>query len=94
MTKSLVVAAALTIGLTGYAVAQNTVTGAPAGTAPETPAPGTPVPIPGVMAPASMAAPSGSHKRQIRHRANMSKEWARASAHHMRRKPAPTPAAT
>jgi hypothetical protein len=89
MIESLVVAAALTIGLTGYAVAQNTVTGAPAGTAP-----GTPVPIPGVMAPALMAAPSGSHKRQIRHRANMSKERARASAHHMRRKPAPTPAAT
>ena len=90
MTKSLVVAAALTIGLTGYAVAQNTVTGAPAGTAP-----GTPVPIPGVMAPASMAAPSGSHKRQIRHRANMSKERARASAHHMHHmhhKPAPKPA--
>ena len=95
MIKSLVIAAALTIGLAGYAVAQNTVTGAPAGTAPETPAPGTPVPIPGVMAPASMATPSGSHKRQMRHRANMSQERARASAHHMhhmRRKPAPKPA--
>jgi hypothetical protein len=41
MIKSLVVAAALTIGIAGYASAQNTVTGAPAGTAPETPAPGT-----------------------------------------------------
>jgi hypothetical protein len=39
MTKSLVVAAALTLGLTGYALAQNTVTGAPAGTAPMTPEP-------------------------------------------------------
>ena len=38
MIKSLVVAAALTIGLAGYAFAQNTITGAPAGTAPETPA--------------------------------------------------------
>ncbi|MEA2994972.1 MAG: hypothetical protein QOG74_521 [Alphaproteobacteria bacterium] len=66
MIKSLVIAAALTIGLAGYAVAQNTVTGTPAGTAPETPA--------------SMATPSGSHKRQMRHRANMSKERARASA--------------
>ena len=92
MIKSLVVAAALTIGLAGYAAAQNTVTGAPAGTAPETPAPGTPVPIPGVMAPASMAAPSGSHKRQIRHRANMSKERARASAHHVKHKAAAKPA--
>jgi hypothetical protein len=46
MIKSLVVAAALTIGLTGYAVAQNTVTGAPAGTAP-----GTPVPIRGLWPP-------------------------------------------
>jgi fatty acid desaturase len=33
MIKSLVVAAALTIGLAGYAFAQETVTGAPAGTA-------------------------------------------------------------
>ena len=48
MIKSLVVAAALSIGLAGYAFAQNTITGAPAGTAPETPAPGTPLPIPGV----------------------------------------------
>ena len=29
-------------------------------------------------------APMGSHKSQMRHRANMSKERARASAHHMR----------
>jgi hypothetical protein len=52
MIKSLAVAAALTIGLAGYAFAQNTITGAPAGTAPETPAPGTPAPIPGLMPPA------------------------------------------
>ena len=45
MIKSLAVAAALTIGLAGYAFAQNTITGAPAGTAPETPAPGTPAPM-------------------------------------------------
>jgi hypothetical protein len=93
MIKSLVVAAALSIGLAGYAFAQNTITGAPAGTAPETPAPGTPVPIPGLMAPA----PTGSHSSQMRHRANTSRERARASAHHMRHmrhmqhKPAPTP---
>jgi hypothetical protein len=86
MIKSLVVAAALTVGLAGYAVAQSTVTGAPAGTAPETPAPGTHPPIPGM---------TGSHSRQMRHRANTSRERARASAHHMhhmRHKPAPTPA--
>jgi hypothetical protein len=90
MIKSLVVAAALTIGLAGYAVAQNTITGAPAGTAPETPAPGTPLPIPGV----TPAAPTGSHSSQTRHRANRSRERARASAHHMRhmRKAAPAPA--
>jgi hypothetical protein len=89
MIKSFVVAAALTIGLAGYAFAQNTVTGAPAGTAPETPAPGTPVPIPGII-----GAPTGSHQSQMRHRSNMSKERARASAHHMHHmhhKPAPTP---
>jgi hypothetical protein len=92
MIKSLVAAAALTIGLAGYAFAQNTVTGAPAGTAPETPAPGTPVPIPGII-----GAPTGSHQSQMRHRSNMSKERARASAHHMhhmhhmQHKPAPTP---
>jgi hypothetical protein len=90
MLKSLVVAAALTIGLAGYAFAQNTVTGAPAGTAPETPAPGTPVPVPGMMSPT----PTGSHQSQMRHRANMSRERARASAHHMRHmrhNPATTP---
>ena len=38
MIKSLVVAAALSIGLAGYAFAQNTITGAPAGTTPEAPA--------------------------------------------------------
>ena len=130
MIKSLVIAAALSIGLAGYAFAQNTITGAPAGTAPETrkglapkvtaamrsrsgsrslaararaastldrapagttpetPAPGTPLPIPGV-------APTGSHSSQMRHRANTSRERARASAHHMhhmRHKPAPKPA--
>jgi hypothetical protein len=90
MLKSLVVAAALSIGLAGYALAQNTVTGAPAGTAPATPAPGTPLPIPGVA-----PAPTGSHSSQMRHRANTSRERARASAHHMRHlrhKPAPKPA--
>jgi hypothetical protein len=56
MIKRLVTAAALTIGLAGYAFAQNTITGAPAGTAPETPAPGTPAPIPGMM-----PAPTESH---------------------------------
>src|ERR1700677_3107792 len=70
MIKSLVVAAALTIGLAGYAVAQNTITGAPAGTAPETPAPGTPLPIPGVT---PAPAPTGSHSSQRRHRANRSR---------------------
>jgi hypothetical protein len=86
MMKSLFVAAALTIGLAGYAVAQDTVTGAPAGTAPMTPAPGTHPPIPGM---------TGSHKSQMRHRSNMSRERARASAHHMhhmRAKAAATPA--
>ena len=90
MIKSLVVAAALTIGLAGYAFAQNTITGAPAGTAPETPAPGTPLPIPGAT-----PAPTGSHSSQMRHHANTSKERARASAHlmhHMRHNPAPKPA--
>jgi hypothetical protein len=71
MLKSLVVAAALTIGLAGYAFAQNTITGAPAVTAPETPAPGTPLPIPGAT-----PAPTGSHSSQMRHRA--SRERARA----------------
>ncbi|HEY3624409.1 MAG TPA: hypothetical protein VGL12_18800 [Roseiarcus sp.] len=36
MIKSLVAAAVLSLGLTGYALAQSTITGAPAGTAPET----------------------------------------------------------
>ena len=47
---------------------------------------------PAASAPA--ATPTGSHKSQMRHRANMSKERARASAHHMRHmqhKPATTP---
>jgi hypothetical protein len=47
---------------------------------------------PPASAPASTA-PSGSHRSQMRHRANMSKERARASAHHMRHlqpKPATT----
>jgi hypothetical protein len=88
MLKSLVVAAALSIGLAGYAFAQNTITGAPAGTAPETPAPGTPLPIPGV-------APTTAPSSQMRHRANTNKERARASAHHMHHmwhNPAPKPA--
>src|ERR1700677_3287930 len=79
MIKSLVVAAALTIGLAGYAVAQNTITGAPAGTAPETPAPGTPLPIPGV----TPAAPTRSHSGHVRRKGHTSAERARASAHHM-----------
>ena len=47
-------------------------------------------------APAASApttAPTGSHRSQMRHRANLSKERARASAHHMRHmqhKPAKT----
>jgi hypothetical protein len=47
---------------------------------------------PAASAPAA-AAPTGSYKSQMRHRANMSKERARASAHHMRHmqhKPATT----
>lgn len=90
MIKSLVVATALTIGLAGNVFAQNTITGAPAGTAPETPAPGTAPPIPGIT-----PAPTGSHGSQMRHRANRSREMARASAHHMhhmRHNPAPKPA--
>jgi hypothetical protein len=87
MLKSLLVAAVLTTGLANYAFAQSTVTGAPAGTAPETPAPGTPAPIPGVN-----PAPTGSHQSQMRHRANRSRERARASAHHMRHKATATPA--
>ena len=38
---------------------------------------------PQASAPASTA-PTGSHKSQIRHRANMSMESARVSAHHVR----------
>jgi hypothetical protein len=90
MIKSLVVAAALSIGLAGYAFAQNTITGAPAGTAPETPAPGTPLPIPGVT-----PAPTGSHSGHVRRKGHTSGERARASAHHMhhmRQKSAPKPA--
>ena len=30
-----------------------------------------------------MAAPAGSHRSQMRHRSNMSREHARAGAHHM-----------
>ena len=30
-----------------------------------------------------MAAPSGSHRSQMRHRSNMSRQHARAGAHHM-----------
>jgi hypothetical protein len=37
---------------------------------------------PAASAPAAMA-PTGSHKSQMRHRANMSRERARASAHNM-----------
>ena len=47
MIKSLVVAAALTIGIAGYAYAQNTITGAPAGTARRHPPQGYPRPDPG-----------------------------------------------
>jgi hypothetical protein len=39
MIKTLAIASALTIGLAGYALAQDTVTGAPAGTAPMKPPP-------------------------------------------------------
>ena len=90
MIKSLLAAAVLTIGLAGYATAQDTSPGAPAGNAPMTPAAGTPLPIPGVT-----PAPTGSHRSQMRHRSNKSKERARASAHHMhhmRHKSAPKPA--
>ena len=38
---------------------------------------------PAASSPAATA-PTGSHRSQMRHRANMSKERARASAHHMR----------
>ena len=36
MIKTLAAAAVLSLGLSGYALAQSTITGAPAGTAPET----------------------------------------------------------
>jgi hypothetical protein len=48
---------------------------------------------PAASAPAATA-PTGSHRSQMRHRANMSRERARASAHHMRHMqhtPATTP---
>jgi hypothetical protein len=48
---------------------------------------------PAASAPAATA-PTGSHRSQMRHRANLSKERARASAHHMRHmrnNPATTP---
>ena len=48
---------------------------------------------PAASAPAATA-PTGSHRSQMRHRSNMSRERARASAHHMRHmqhKPATTP---
>ena len=58
----------------------------------------TPLPTIAQTVPAASAtAPTGSHSSQMRHRANMSKERARASAEHMRHmrhmqhKPAPTP---
>ena len=76
MIKSLV-AAALIVGLAGYAFAQETVPGAPAGTAPMTPAPGTHPPIPG-MTPAK----TGSHRSHVRRKGNMAGDRARASAHH------------
>jgi hypothetical protein len=47
---------------------------------------------PAASAPAATA-PAGSHRRQMRHRANMSRERARASAHHMRHMQ-PNPATT
>lgn len=48
---------------------------------------------PAASAPAATT-PTGSHKSQMRHRAQLSRERARASAHHMRHmqhKPATTP---
>ena len=89
MIKSLV-AAALIVGLAGYAFAQETFPGAPAGTAPMTPVPGTPAPIPG-MTPAK----TGSHQGHVRRKGNTAGHRARASAHHihqMRHNPAPKPA--
>ena len=89
MIKALV-AAALIVGLAGSAFAQETVPGAPAGTAPVTPAPGTHPPIPG-MTPAK----TGTHSGHVRRKGNTAGHRARASAHHMhqmRHNPAPKPA--
>ena len=89
MIKSLV-AAALIVGPAGYAFAQETVPGAPAGTAPMTPVPGTPAPIPGIT-----PAKTGSHQGHVRRKGNTAGRRARASAHHihqMRHNPAPKPA--
>jgi hypothetical protein len=89
MIKALV-AAALIVGLAGCAFAQETVPGAPAGTAPMTPAPGAHPPIPG-MTPSK----TGSHRGHVRRKGNMAGDRARASAHHMhqmRHNPAPKPA--
>ena len=88
MIKSLVVAAVSQIGLAGSSFAQNTITGAPAGTVPETPAPGTPLPVPGIT-----PAPTGSHQSQMRHRANGAGKGLGHQPHHMHQmqhKPAPT----
>ena len=41
---------------------------------------------------APAAAPTGSHKSQMRHRSNTSKERARASAHHMHKMKTTPPA--
>ncbi|HEY1888482.1 MAG TPA: hypothetical protein VGG86_20935 [Roseiarcus sp.] len=43
MIKTLAAAAVLSLGLSGYALAQSTITGAPAGTAPETAEPPAPM---------------------------------------------------
>jgi hypothetical protein len=77
MIKSLV-AVAFVVGLAGFALAQETVPGAPAGTGPMTPAPGMHPPIPG-MTPAN----TGSHRSHIRRKGNTAGHRARASAHHM-----------
>jgi hypothetical protein len=45
---------------------------------------------PAASSPAAKA-PTGSHRSQMRHRANMSRERARASAHHMRQPAKTTP---
>ena len=77
MIKSLVVAAALSIGFAGYAFAQNTITGAPAGTAPETPAPT-----------GSHSSQMRHHANTSKERARASAHL----MHHMRHNPAPKPA--